>query len=148
MGFNSGFKGLRGFEKRVLGKIFGSTRDEGTGELGEFESCKSLWSVLITAKKRVMSESRGTYGGEEKCTQGFDGETWTKWATLEDYYRMDLREIRWKRWYCIDLVQDREKWRAVVNAVVNLRAPKNMEKFWTSNRKISFSIRTLLHRVI
>jgi len=27
---------------------------------------------------------------------------------------MDLREIRWKRLYCIDLVQDREKWRAIV----------------------------------
>ena len=32
----------RVLEKRVLGKMFGSTRDEGKGKLEEFEACTSL----------------------------------------------------------------------------------------------------------
>jgi hypothetical protein len=44
-------------------------------------------------------------------------------GNLEDYYRLRLREIRWKHLDCIYLVQDREKWRAIVNAVMNFRAP-------------------------
>jgi hypothetical protein len=42
---------------------------------------------------------------------------------LVDNIRMDLREIRWGDVDWIDLVQDREKWRALVNAVMNLRVP-------------------------
>jgi hypothetical protein len=40
---------------------------------------------------------------------------------------MDLQEIGWGAW--IDLAQDWEKWRALVNAVTNLRVPQNAEKF-------------------
>jgi hypothetical protein len=44
----------------------------------------------------------------------------------EDGIRMDLREIGWSvEW--IHLAQDRDRWRAVVNAVMNLRvlAPRS-----------------------
>jgi hypothetical protein len=36
---------------------------------------------------------------------------------------MDLREIGWdgKNW--IDLAQDRDQWRALVNAIINLLVP-------------------------
>jgi hypothetical protein len=35
--------------------------------------------------------------------------------------RMDLREIGWGGVNWIDLVQDRDQWRALVNTVMNLR---------------------------
>jgi hypothetical protein len=40
---------------------------------------------------------------------------------------MDLREIGWDGMDWIDLALDRDQWRALVNTVMNLRAPK---KFW------------------
>jgi hypothetical protein len=36
---------------------------------------------------------------------------------------MDLREIGWDCMDCIDLAQDRDQWRALVNTVMNLRVP-------------------------
>jgi hypothetical protein len=37
--------------------------------------------------------------------------------------RMDLRETGWDGVDWIDMAQDRDKWRALVNAVLNLRVP-------------------------
>jgi hypothetical protein len=41
----------------------------------------------------------------------------------EDNIRTDPREIGWKGVDWIDLVQDRDQWRAVVNTVMNFRVP-------------------------
>jgi hypothetical protein len=41
-----------------------------------------------------------------------------------DYIKMDLREIGWDGMDWIDLAQDRDQWRAIVNAVMNLRFHK------------------------
>jgi hypothetical protein len=40
-----------------------------------------------------------------------------------DNIKMNLREIGWDGMDWIDLVQNRDKWRALVNAVMNLRVP-------------------------
>jgi hypothetical protein len=40
-----------------------------------------------------------------------------------DNIKMGLREIGWDGRDLIDLVQDRDQWRALVNAVMNLRVP-------------------------
>jgi hypothetical protein len=39
----------------------------------------------------------------------------------EDNIRMDLREIGWGGMEWIDLAQDTDQWRALVNTVMNLR---------------------------
>jgi hypothetical protein len=40
-----------------------------------------------------------------------------------DNFEMDLREIGWDGMDWIDLAQDRDKWRAHVNMVMNLWVP-------------------------
>jgi hypothetical protein len=40
-----------------------------------------------------------------------------------DNIKMDLRVVEWDGRDWIDLAQDRERWRAHVNAVMNLRVP-------------------------
>jgi hypothetical protein len=40
-----------------------------------------------------------------------------------DNIEMDLREIGWGSMDWIDLAQDRDQWRALVNTVMNFRDP-------------------------
>jgi hypothetical protein len=47
----------------------------------------------------------------------------------------------------IDLAQGRDRWRALVNAVMKLWVPYNSGNFLTSVELVSISRRTLLHGV-
>jgi hypothetical protein len=71
----------------------------------------------------------GTYGGGERCLQGFGwearrqeiaGKTRSRW---EDNIKMDLRKTGIDEANWIRLAQDRVQWRACLNTVMNLRIP-------------------------
>jgi hypothetical protein len=46
-----------------------------------------------------------------------------------DNTKIDLREIGWDGVDWIDMAQNRDKWRALVNTILNLRVPYNAGKF-------------------
>jgi hypothetical protein len=45
---------------------------------------------------------------------------------------VDIRTIGWDGMDWIDLSQNRDQWRALVNTVINLRVPQNAGKFLNS----------------
>jgi hypothetical protein len=61
--------------------------------------------------------------------------------------KMDLIEIELSDMNWFDLAQDRDKWMAVVNPVMNLRVPQNAGKFLSSYTTGGFSRRAELHEV-
>jgi hypothetical protein len=131
---------LRVFENRVLGGIFGPKRDEVTGEWrkwhnGELHNTYSSPDITTHIKSRKMrwaghvarmGEGRHVYRvlvGKPEGKRPLERPR-RRW---EDGIKMDLMEIGWGGVEWIHLAQDRDSWRAVVNAVMNLRvlAPRN-----------------------
>jgi hypothetical protein len=126
---------LRVFENRVL-RIFGPKRDEVTGEwrrlhnkelFALYSSPNIIW-VIKTRRQRWtghvarMGERRGAYSALVVKPEGRRplGRPRRRW---EDNIKMDLREVGWGSMDWINLPQDRDRWRALVNAVMNLRVP-------------------------
>jgi len=78
---------------------------------------------------RVLFIHPFTYGGEERCIQGFVGEKLGKRPLARTRHRRkDNIKIGFQKVGCrgmgwIDLAQDRDRWRTLVSAVMNLRVP-------------------------
>ena len=76
-----------------------------------------------------------TYWGEERVLVGKPeekrplGRHRHKW---EDNIKMDLQEVGYGSLNWIELAQDRDRWWALVNEVMNLRVPQNTRNFLTS----------------
>jgi hypothetical protein len=69
---------LRISENRMLRRIFGSMRDETTGEWRKLHNDELSTTHPILFGSSIVKEmggARSTYGGKEMCIQGFGGET-------------------------------------------------------------------------
>jgi hypothetical protein len=128
----------------VLKRIFGPKRDEATGEWRKLhnEELNDLYSspniIRIIKSRRMgwaghvarMGEKRGAHRilvgrPERRRPLGRPGCRW------EDNIKMDLEEVGWGMDW-IELAQDRDRWRTLVNAVMNFQVPKNAGNFLTS----------------
>jgi len=147
---------LRVLENRVLRRIFGPKRDEVTREwvkqhnegLNDMRSSPNILRVTKSRRMRWvrhvarMGEERGVYRilvgkPEGKRLVRRPRRRW------EDNIKMDFQEVGCGVLDWIEMAQDRDRWRALVNTVKNLRFPKNAGNFLTSCKSISFSRRTL-----
>jgi hypothetical protein len=127
---------LREFETRVLRRIYGPKRDEVTGEWRKLhnEERRDLYSspsIIRMMKSRSMrwaghvariGEKRKAYRllvgkPEGKRPLGRPRRRWV------NNIRMDLGEVGWGVVDWIGLAQDSNRWRALVNSVLNLRVP-------------------------
>ena len=117
---------LRVFENRALRRIFGSKRDEVTGEWRRLhnEELNDLYCSpnIDKIEKYEMGEACSTYGCFEGKPEGKRplGRPRRRW---EDNIKMDLQEVGCGVLDWIELAQDRNSWRAIVNAVKDLRVP-------------------------
>jgi hypothetical protein len=120
----------------VLRRIFGPKRDEVTGgwrklhceELHGLYSSPSIVRVFKARRMRWtghvarMGEVRGACKilvGRPEGRRPL-GRPKRRW---EDNIKMDIREIGFANVDWIHWAQDRDRWRAVVNTVMNLRVP-------------------------
>ena len=127
---------LRVFKNRVLRRIFGPKRDEVTGEWRKLynEELNDLYSspnIVRVIKSRIMrwdghvarmGERRGLYRvlvGKREVKRPL-GRPRRRWA---DDIKMDLQEVGCEGVDLIELAQDRDRWRALVIAVMKLRVP-------------------------
>ena len=127
---------LRVFENRVLRRIFGPRRDEITREwrrlhneeLNDLYSSPNIVRVIKSRRMRWaghvvrMGEDTGVYRvlvgkPEGKRPLGRPRRRWV------DIVRTDLQEVGCGYMDWIGLAQDRDRWRTLVSAVMNLRVP-------------------------
>ena len=126
---------LRLFENRVLRRVFGPKRDEVTGEWRKLHKEELRYLYFLPSIVRVVKSGRMRWAGhaarmgegrgvhrilvgkpEGKRPLGKPRRRW------EDNIKMDLQEVRgggdW-----MELAQDRDRWQAIVNTVMNFRVP-------------------------
>ena len=123
------------FENKVLRRVFGPKRDEVTGEWRKLhkEELRDLYSlpniVRMVKLRRMkwvghvacMGEGRGVHRvlvgkPEGKRPLGRPRRRW------EDNIKMDLQEVGGSGDW-MELAQDRDRWRALVNTVMNFWVP-------------------------
>jgi hypothetical protein len=124
------------FENRVLRRIFGPKRDKVTGswrkllneelrKLYFFSSVTRMmksrlvgWGGHVARMREKRSANRILVGKPEgKRSLGRPRRRWV------DNIKTHLRGIGWDGMDWINLAQDRDQWKTLVNTVINLRVP-------------------------
>jgi hypothetical protein len=124
---------LRVFQKRVLRRIFESKRDEVTGgwrklhneELHNLYSSPSIIRMIKSRRMRWVGHVAGL-GGRKNSYRILVGKPGGRRplggprSRCVDNIKMDLRVIGWGGMDWIDLAQDRDQWRALMNTIMNV----------------------------
>ena len=127
---------LRVFENRVFRRIFGRRREKVTGEwrrlhneeLNDLYSSPNIVRVIKSRRMRWaghvarMGEERGVYRvlvGKPEGKRPL-GRPRRRWVNNNRIY---LQEVGCGYMDWIGLTQDRDRWRTLVSAVMNLRVP-------------------------
>jgi len=127
---------LRVFDNRVLRRVFGPKRDEVTGEWRKLHNVElnylycspNIVRVIKWRRMRwagnvaCMGDRRGVYSvlvgkPEGKRPLGRPRRRW------EDNIKMDLQKVGCGGMDWIELAQYRDRWWAIVNAVMNIWVP-------------------------
>jgi hypothetical protein len=125
---------VNAFDVEIM--IFGPKKDKVTGEWRRLHN-KELYAlysspnIIRVIKSRILrwagyvarrGERRGAYRALVGKPEGRRplGRPRHRW---EDNIKMDLRKVGWGGADWIDLAQDRDRWRALVYTVMNLRVP-------------------------
>ena len=128
---------LRVFGSMLLLRVIGRKRDEVTGEWRRLhnEELNDLYcppNIIRVIKSRMRWNGNVVRMGERRCVYrnffwggGPDGRRplgrlMHRWA---DNIKMDIQEMGGGNVDWIELAQDRDRWRTLVNAVMNLRVP-------------------------
>jgi hypothetical protein len=124
------------FENRVLRRVFGPKRDKVTGEwrklhnedLNDLYSLPNIVRVIKLRRMRwvghvgCMGEERGVHRvlvGKPEGKRPLGRPRHRR----ENNIKMDLQEVGGGHGDWMDLAQDRDRWRALVSTVKNLRVP-------------------------
>jgi hypothetical protein len=145
-------------KNRVLRRIFGPKWDEVTGEWRKLhnEELRNLYSsssIIRMMKSRKMrwaghvarmEEKRNAYRllvgkPEGKRPLGRPRRRWL------DNVRMDIGQVGWGDVEWIGLAQDRNRWRVLVNSVLDLRVPLNAGKLSSGLASSGLSSSAQLH---